>query len=132
MVRLLRLPHGQESVGLHTAPCRRLLCNYLCCSMLLQQRCSQQHALNPILSRGLNDQIPGKPGFSSAEKMCGVGITFVEDSNGALYVKSLVPGGSAAQSGQVQVCLHPRLSVCVILGCERVCSCNAVRRRLLR
>ena len=42
-------------------------------------------------------------GLSGAEKMCGVGITFVEDVNGALYVKSLVPGGSAAESGQVQV-----------------------------
>mmetsp|Transcript_27235 Transcript_27235/g.55599 ORF Transcript_27235/g.55599 Transcript_27235/m.55599 type:complete len:148 (+) Transcript_27235:163-606(+) len=41
--------------------------------------------------------------LSGGEKLCGVGITFVEDSNGALYVKSLVPGGSAAQSGQVQV-----------------------------
>jgi hypothetical protein len=37
--------------------------------------------------------------------MCGVGITFVEDNNGALYVKSLVPGGSSARSGSVQV-LH--------------------------
>ena len=46
--------------------------------------------------------MPGKPGLAG-DKMCGVGITFVEDSNGALYVKSLVPGGSAAQSGQVQV-----------------------------
>ena len=42
-------------------------------------------------------------GLSGAEKMSGVGITFVEDVNGALYVKSLVPGGSAAESGQVQV-----------------------------
>ena len=46
--------------------------------------------------------MPGKPGLAG-DKMCGVGITFIEDSNGALYVKSLVPGGSAAQSGQVQV-----------------------------
>jgi hypothetical protein len=40
---------------------------------------------------------------SAGEKLCGVGITFVEDSNGALYVKSLVNGGSAALSGQIQV-----------------------------
>jgi hypothetical protein len=39
--------------------------------------------------------------------MCGVGITFVEDNQGALYVKSLVPGGSSARSGNVQV-LHER------------------------
>ncbi len=41
--------------------------------------------------------------FTAGEKLCGVGITFVEDSNGALYVKSLVRGGSAALSGQIQV-----------------------------
>ncbi len=39
----------------------------------------------------------------SGEKLCGVGITFVEDGNGALFVKSLVAGGSAALSGQIQV-----------------------------
>ena len=39
----------------------------------------------------------------TGEKLCGVGITFVEDSNGALYVKSLVPNGSAAQSQQILV-----------------------------
>ena len=39
----------------------------------------------------------------SGEKLCGVGITFVEDVNGALYVKSLVACGSAANSGQIQV-----------------------------
>ena len=42
-------------------------------------------------------------GFAPVDKMCGVGITFVEDNTGALFVKSLVPGGSAAQSEQVQV-----------------------------
>jgi hypothetical protein len=42
----------------------------------------------------------------SGEKLCGVGITFVEDGNGALFVKSLVAGGSAALSGQIQV-WHP-------------------------
>ena len=52
-------------------------------------------------NRGLQSDMPS--GLSGAEKMSGVGITFVEDVNGALYVKSLVPGGSAADSGQVQV-----------------------------
>ena len=39
----------------------------------------------------------------AGEKLCGVGITFVEDSNGALYVKSLVNGGSAALLGSGNV-----------------------------
>ena len=58
-----------------------------------------------LLGRGLND-ITGKPGYTT-ERMCGVGITFVEDHNGALYVKSLVPGGSSARSGSVQVLQSP-------------------------
>mmetsp|Transcript_6565 Transcript_6565/g.20684 ORF Transcript_6565/g.20684 Transcript_6565/m.20684 type:complete len:121 (-) Transcript_6565:54-416(-) len=33
---------------------------------------------------------------------CGVGITFVEDENGALFVKSFVEGGSAAECGQIE------------------------------
>lgn len=49
------------------------------------------------VGNGINS--PGLKG----EKLCGVGITFVEDSNGALYVKSLVNGGSAALSGQIQI-----------------------------
>ena len=38
--------------------------------------------------------------------------------NGALYVKSLVPGGSAAQSGHVQVgqCLPPSTYTAPTLG----------------
>mmetsp|Transcript_33687 Transcript_33687/g.79745 ORF Transcript_33687/g.79745 Transcript_33687/m.79745 type:complete len:143 (-) Transcript_33687:108-536(-) len=40
---------------------------------------------------------------ASGEKLCGVGITFVEGTNGALFVKNLVPHGSAAKSQQILV-----------------------------
>ena len=36
-------------------------------------------------------------------KLCGVGINFIEDRNRALHVKSLVKGGPADLSGQIQV-----------------------------
>jgi hypothetical protein len=37
------------------------------------------------------------------KERCGVGVTFIEDEEGALVVKSLVPGGPAACSGNVMV-----------------------------
>ena len=40
----------------------------------------------------------------SDQKICGVGINFIEDTNRALYVKSLAPGEAAENSGQIQVC----------------------------
>ena len=96
MVRLLRLPHGQEPVRVRT--------HVLVSRKHGVRRATTEVLTRPaLLGRGLND-ITGNPGYTT-EKMCGVGITFVEDNNGALYVKSLVPGGSSARSGSVQV-LH--------------------------
>jgi hypothetical protein len=37
------------------------------------------------------------------KERCGVGVTFIEDEEGALVVKSLVPGGPAAMSANVMV-----------------------------
>mmetsp|Transcript_6572 Transcript_6572/g.15006 ORF Transcript_6572/g.15006 Transcript_6572/m.15006 type:complete len:146 (-) Transcript_6572:122-559(-) len=46
---------------------------------------------------------PDGLGNLDTDKLCGVGITFVEDTNGALYVKNLVPDGSAARSGLIHI-----------------------------
>ena len=44
----------------------------------------------------------------------------MEDSNGALYVKSLVNGGSAALSGQIQVMIRHMIKICANLVCSWV------------
>jgi hypothetical protein len=57
--------------------------------------------------------VPVHSRSSEKAEKCGVGITFVEDQEGALVVKSLVPGGPAARSGNVMVMMCCACSIFV-------------------